>query len=81
LSQFSPLSLLYETYTVLDVEVSVQHTFPSVAFSATPQVWAIQTAESRQDFTHVLSLASQLNATIEPPLAKSRRRVDYRPYL
>jgi len=36
LQQFTPLSLLYETYTVLDVSVTIVPSFPSVAWTATP---------------------------------------------
>lgn len=81
LQQFAPLSLLYETYTVLDVSVSVVPSFPSVSWTATPQIWALQAAESRTNFTHVLSLATQLSATLAQPLANTTRRLDYRPYL
>jgi len=36
LQQFAPLSLLYETYTVLDVTMEIVPSFPSVAWTATP---------------------------------------------
>lgn len=79
--QFAPLSLLYETYTVLDVSVQIVPSFPSTAYTATPQLWALQSAESRTNFTHTLDLATQLSATLAQPLGSTTRRIDYRPYL
>jgi len=66
---------------VLDVSVQVVPSFPSVSWTATPQLWAIQAAESRNNFTHTLSLATQVNAKLASPLAKTSRKLDYRPYL
>jgi len=52
------MSLLYETYTILSVSCTVVPSFPSVSWNATPQLWAIQSAESRTNFTHFLDLAT-----------------------
>jgi len=35
------LSLLYETYTVLSVSVQIVPSYPALAYTATPQLWAI----------------------------------------
>lgn len=58
LNQFQSLSLLYETYTVLDITVEMIPSYPSVAYVATGGIVATQTAEDVSVFLNPVSLAS-----------------------
>jgi len=81
LQQFAPMSLLYETYTILDVSVQCIPCYPGLVYGVTPGIWAIQTAESRTNFVNAFELASQFNATLTEPLKPSGRSLNYQPYL
>lgn len=81
MQQFAPLAALYETYTITNVSVQAMPSYPGLVYGVTPGIWAIQTAESRTNFTNALELASQVNATLTDPLKTSGRSLNYQPYL
>jgi len=59
------------------VTVEIIPCYPSVAYVASPVVVATQTAESVDTFLPAVTLATQFNAALGQPLAKTQRKLAY----